>query len=349
MGTETRRDFLGLVALGMGVASCRLAMAQPAERAVYVGAETASVDGLSRASFFSAGGERLSSLPLDFRAHGMATHGARLVVFPRRPGNRFAVIDEAHLEVLSVVTAPQDRHFFGHGAFTLDGRHLLVTENNLESLTGTIGVYSADGWQREGEVALPGPGPHEIARHPRRDLFHIALGGLETHPDYGRNPLNLHAFRSQIVTLDFSSGRVEPLGFWAGTEGISLRHLAMDGLGRLYVGGQIKAADRAVSEDVIWIVEDEQITQPALSGSMKGYVSSVAAHGSQALIASKESGLCLRLDGNKLLEQTAIEGASAVAIGTGLTIASGFTMLNLNDQSLSALQGHEFDNHGLLL
>lgn len=346
----TRRAVLGGLALGLGVLSCRRALGQPAEGAAYVGVETSAATGPSRASFFSATGARLGQVPLDFRAHGLAEHGGRIVVFPRRPGDRFAVVDRDRLEVLAVETAPQGRHFFGHGAFTRDGAHLLVTENDLETLAGGLGVYDLSGGPRRvGQVALPGPGPHEIVRAPGRDLFQIALGGLETHPGYGRMPLNLHDFRSQVVTYDFATGALAPMGFWPGSEGVSLRHLASDGQGRLYVGGQIAASDRARGDGVIWLVDGERVARLDPGVPMGGYVSSVAAHGAGALITSKESGLALHLDGATVIETMRIEGAGAAALGPGLTAAAGFTLLDLNGHRVEVSAGHEFDNHGLAL
>ena len=191
---ETRREFLRLISGALGVGACQAALGQPAEYAVYIGVETSATTGHSTARLLAASGETLGRISLNYRAHGMASHGQQLVVFPRRPGNRFAVVDMATLQIQSVVTAPEDRHFYGHGAYSADGQWLLVTENDLASLEGRIGVYSmADGPRREGETALPGPGPHEIIRGRDGDFF-VALGGLETHPDYGRTPLNLNTY-----------------------------------------------------------------------------------------------------------------------------------------------------------
>lgn len=348
MAIEARREVLRSLALGLGVVACRGAFGQPAERAAYIGIETAADSALSTASFFTASGVRLGHVPLDFRAHGMAEHGDRLVVFPRRPGDRFAVVDAGTLEIAQVVRAPADRHFFGHGAFTRDGAHLLVTENDLETLHGAIGVYEAGGsFRRAGEIALPGAGPHEIVRQPGRDVFHIALGGLETHPAYGRAPLNLHDFRSQIVTLDFANGDLVPLGYWPGSEGISLRHLAMDAQDRLYVGGQVKSAARATGEGVVWLAERGRVERLALPTPLGGYVSSVAASGRQALISSKETGAVLRLDGCEVIGVQRVNGAGALALGPGLAAVSGFTLLSVNGHEIVAMRGHEFDNHGL--
>ena len=346
----TRRAVLHQLALGLGVVACRGAVGQTADGACYVGIETSAVTGRSRTSFFSDTGLRLTSTARDFRAHGMAQHGARLIVFPRRPGDRMALLDVTTLEVKSVTTAPAHRRFCGHGAFSQDGSHLLVTENDLNTLQGHVAVYDARaGLSRLGSIALPGPGPHEIIRAPGQNRFLIALGGLETHPDYGRTVLNLSSFRSQLVAVDLDTGTVDEWGFWSGTEGVSLRHLAFDATGRLYAGAQVADAGRAAAENVLFVVENGQVTRSAAGALLGGYVSSVAAHGSTAMVTSKVAHLALTLDGAQVMRKTTQSGASAVAMhgdGHGL---SGYGALNVVGATHRALRDHEFDNHGIFV
>jgi len=366
----TRRDVLGRLALGLGVLACRDATARVADaiaagaadgggavekiveraagRAAYAAIETSAKTGFSRARFFSASGAPVASVPLDFRAHGMAAHGHRLVVLPRRPGNRLAVVDRRTLAILHVKTAPPDRHFYGHGAFTVDGAHLLVTENDLDTLRGGVGVYDTSGsMRRVGQIELPGSGPHEIVRDPERDLFHVAIGGLETHPAYGRTPLNPSAFRSQVVSLRFDRGAVEPLGFWAGTEGVSLRHLAVGAGGRLYIGGHLVDAERGTPDAVLWAHGAEGAVRLDAGRVLGGYVSSLATHGKETIATSKEAGVALRLRADRTVETSSLLGASGVALGPALTAISGFEMLVVNGVRIAVSPLHEFDNHGL--
>lgn len=351
MATDTRRDLLKTLALGLGVVACRGAIGQPAENAVYVGIETSAATGLSRASFFGATGARIGTSPLDFRAHGMTSDDRRVIVFPRRPGDRFAVLDRMTLGVQAIVTAPPGRHFFGHGAITRDGKQLLVTENDLDTMGGAVAVYDLDDRMRRVEVfGLPAAGPHEIVRHPDRDAFYVALGGLETHPAYGRTSLNLHEFRSEVVRLDAASGGVDRLGHWAGSEGVSLRHLAVDGADRLYVGGQIADTKRAgQTASVAWVVENSVIRPLSLGNALAGYVSSVAAAGREAIMSSKKSGRVIRLDGSEVLGTGGLNGAGAVALGPRNRAVAGYTTLVLNGARTAVAEGFEFDNHGLIL
>jgi len=346
----TRRQVLHRLALGLGVVACRGALAQPADGARYIGIETSAQTGRSRTSFFSGTGRRLTSTALDFRAHGMAQHENLLIVFPRRPGNRMAALDLTTLEIKQVVTAPSHRRFCWHGVFSHDGSCLLVTENDLDTLQGHIALYDTRGpMTRLGTAPLPGPGPHEIIRAPDRDRFVIALGGLETHPDYGRTPLNLSTFRSQLVAFDLDTGTMDEWGFWRGTEGVSLRHLAYDGNGRLYVGAQVAAEDRAVAENVLYLVENDRVSTLPEGGLLGGYVSSVAAHGAYAMVTSKVTNLSLTLDGADAIDQTARTGASAVALHGQTNALSGFDALSVGGQVHRASQDHEFDNHGMFV
>ncbi|MEO1795501.1 MAG: DUF1513 domain-containing protein [Pseudomonadota bacterium] len=349
---ETRRDILKRLALGLGVAACgagRL-FGQPGDRAGYAAIETSSRTGLSQARFFSASGTSIGTAPLDFRAHGLSQSGRRLVVFPRRPGNRFAVMDAVTLEILVQVTAPPHRHFYGHGAFSVDGQHLIVTENDLDTLDGGLGIYDAlNGFRRLGQIALPGSGPHEIMRDRDRNTFYIALGGLQTHPDYGRTALNLDDFRSQIVVLDHDRGTLAPMGYWSGSEGVSLRHLSVDGAGSLYIGGQLANASRGDGNAVLWRCEDGAAVALNEGSLLGSYVSSLASFGERTVVTSKASNTVIELSGGTLASHTSLTGASAAAVSADGSIASGYSVLRLNGSDIAVTDRFEFDNHGLHL
>ncbi|MEL6167796.1 MAG: DUF1513 domain-containing protein [Pseudomonadota bacterium] len=346
----TRRSLLGQVALGLGVMACRGLVAQPADRAHYVGVETSIATGLSRALFVSSSGERLGATDLDFRAHGMAQHGSVLAVFPRRPGNRVALARTDSLEILTVIDAPRGRHFFGHGAFTADGATLLVAENDLATLHGGVGVYETRApFRRLGQIDLPGPGPHEIIRHPTRDLFFIALGGIETHPDYGRLPLNLDVFRSQILELDIRRSGVGEFGHWDGTEGISLRHLAFGADETLMIGGQLVDPERGRPTNILWQCRKGQGEIVTAGRLLAGYVSSVASRGDDTLVTSKEAHLALLLRDGEVVEATRVDGASAAALTSKTAVYSGYRRIEIGSTTLGTADGREFDNHGLAL
>ena len=84
---------------------------------------------------------------LPARGHDIAQrpHTREFVVFARRPGTWAVAVDANHAHEPQIITARADRHFFGHGLFSADGRLLYASENDIETGDGIIGIYDADG------------------------------------------------------------------------------------------------------------------------------------------------------------------------------------------------------------
>ena len=149
-------------------------------------------------------GTLVFEVPLPGRGHAAAAHPTAplAVAFARRPGQFALVIDCATGQQVARLDAPDGRHFYGHGAFSADGRILYTTENDFGAARGMIGLWAAsEGFRRIGEVASGGVGPHEMLRLPGRDDLVIANGGIETHPDTGRAKLNLPLMRPNLTYL----------------------------------------------------------------------------------------------------------------------------------------------------
>ncbi|MEL6284345.1 MAG: DUF1513 domain-containing protein [Pseudomonadota bacterium] len=156
-------------------------------------------------------------VPLPDRGHAAAAHPKRplAVAFARRPGAFALVIDCALGLETARLQAPIGRHFYGHGAFDPTGRYLYTGENAFESGDGVIGVWdAAHAFERIGEFASGGVGPHELLFDVSAPRLVVANGGVQTHPDSGRAKLNLPTMRPNLTYLDASSGtlirRVEP-------------------------------------------------------------------------------------------------------------------------------------------
>ncbi|MEX0365976.1 MAG: DUF1513 domain-containing protein, partial [Ruegeria sp.] len=220
----TRRAFLaGLAATGL------------APRASW--AELGAPDFLSAAlfpdgSYRLAGlrptGEILFSLPLPARGHAAAAHPhrAEAVAFARRPGTFALVIDCATGQELAHLTAPEGRHFYGHGTFSPDGRLLFTTENDYEAGTGIIGLWdAAKGYTRLGEFSSGWVGPHDMTLMPDGDTLVIANGGIETHPDTGRAKLNLPVMRPNLTYLRLTRPVLDQIEHPGPLHKNSIRHL----------------------------------------------------------------------------------------------------------------------------
>ena len=176
------------------------------------------------------------------RGHSFAIDaaGGRAVVFGRQPG--FALgfgLDGAAGPV--ELDLPQDRHFFGHGAFFDDGRLLAATENDFDGGRGVLGIYDASAggaYRRVGEFDC-GIGPHEVLLLPDGKTLCVANGGILTHPDYGKLELNLDTMRPSLAYLDAASGKLlERVELDSALHRLSIRHLAVAADGAVWFGCQ---------------------------------------------------------------------------------------------------------------
>jgi len=188
-------------------------------------------------------------MPLAGRGHDIAVDPARrrVAVFARRPGYFAVIVDVGSLTPVATITPPEGHHFFGHGIFSTDGRLLYATENNFdgERSRGVIGVYDASGtdFARIGEFETHGVDAHEILLAPDGRTLVIANGGIETHPDYGRQKLNLAEMRPSIVRVDSETGDLlEEAVLDPALNRLSMRHMTFDGAGNVWFGCQWEGA-----------------------------------------------------------------------------------------------------------
>src|ERR1700753_1962327 len=74
-------------------------------------------------------GEIVDQVALPARAHGMAFSPVtgRTVAFARRPGTYAMIFDPWTRSEPIVITSAENRHFYGHGVFSPDGRLLYAS------------------------------------------------------------------------------------------------------------------------------------------------------------------------------------------------------------------------------
>ncbi|WP_193140600.1 DUF1513 domain-containing protein [Meridianimarinicoccus sp. MJW13] len=120
--------------------------------------------------------EVLFQIPIPSRGHAAATHPlqAQAVAFARRPGRFAVILDCLSGRETARLSAPEGRHFYGHGAFTTDGRYLLTTENDYDGPDGRIGIWDATaGYRRVDEVPSGGD---RSARNPAPARWRFCRG-----------------------------------------------------------------------------------------------------------------------------------------------------------------------------
>ena len=139
---RSRRDFLaGILASGLAPKTGWAAVGCP----IFLSAAR-HPDGRHCLLGLNASGRALFEIALPTRGHAAAAHPTRpeAVIFARRPGRFGLVLDCITGKQTKDLFAPQGRHFYGHGAFSIDGTRLFTTENDYAAGRGVIGVWATD-------------------------------------------------------------------------------------------------------------------------------------------------------------------------------------------------------------
>ena len=364
-----RRQFLGLgAALAASAPGALRARAESTASAHYIACSREGADGFSAVAF-DPDGQIAQRVVLPARGHDIALRPgtSECVVFARRPGTFAVAFDAAGARPSqSFVTRP-DRHFFGHGVFSADGRLLYSTENDFEGERGMISVRDvSNGYKQIGEFPSGGIGPHDIALLSGGVTLVVANGGIDTNPDSGRAPLNLDTMQPSLAYIDVRTGEIiEQHVLDASLHQLSIRHLAVasgdvvtfgcqnEGEGApALVGWHKRGAAPALFE-----APDETY------GAMKNYIGSVSADRSGSIVSatSPRGGRALFFDvaARKFLGEAILSDVCGVApnhLGAGFLLTSGLGDVTLRDPLVPAaapashrFDGIAFDNHAVTL
>lgn len=234
---------------------------------------------------------------LPARGHGIAAQKglSKAIIFARRPGNFALAFDPTQRLEPILFHTDIDRHFYGHGVFSPDGRLLYATENDFDGVRGVIGVYDVTNrFTRIGEFSSGGLGPHDMVLVNGGRVLCVANGGIETHPKFGRQKLNLDHMQSNIAFIDRRNGQLIEAHLVAKNwSKLSLRHMAVDGRDRLWLGGQYQGVPKDEPQDQPPLIGSVALGQPlelldlpiSFGGSLRNYIGSVAASDDGAQIA----------------------------------------------------------------
>jgi uncharacterized protein len=106
-----------------------------------------------------------SQSDIDFLGHGFMPNPARphLAVVSQKQGKGCVEWDMAARKVTRVISTVPQRQFYGHGAFTPDGKILFLVETTVGdgSYQGVISVRDGSSYEQLGEFPSYGMAPHD--------------------------------------------------------------------------------------------------------------------------------------------------------------------------------------------
>jgi hypothetical protein len=309
-------------------------------------------------------GKLVRDVALPARGHDLAVDAerGRAVAFARRPGTFAIAFEVAGERPPQAFVARPDRHFFGHGAFSRDGKLLYATENDIATDQGVIGIYDTTaGYRRVGELSTYGIGPHEAILMPDGKTLAVANGGIETNPTFGRQMLNLPTMEPSLVFVEAETGQlVAKHSLGPEQHYLSIRHMAVGSDGGLWFGTQWEGdplqtpslVGRASLDGGLRLVETPETELAA----MRSYVGAMAASrdGSIITASAPRGGLLAHFSAEtgKLVGTTAIVDSSGVAgYGAKTILASNGAGLIVETDCEGAahtrtdMPGVAFDNH----
>ncbi len=148
--------------------------------------------------------------PVPERAHSvsLAPDAKQVVFYARRPGRLAWQIDLREKRLVRTLHAERGRHFYGHGCFSPDGEYLYTSENDFENARGVIVERELKSGKIVREFSSGGISPHDLRLSSDGNTLVVANGGLQTHPDRGRDPLNLDTMQPSLAYVDRHSGEL---------------------------------------------------------------------------------------------------------------------------------------------
>ena len=308
------------------------------------------------AALLAESGEIIRQIALPARGHDVVFAPDRLtrvVVFARRPGTFAAAFSLDHSAAPIFFSAPPGRHFYGHGAFSPDGRLLYATENDFEAGIGAIGIYDAtNGFNRIGEFPSYGIGPHELLIKDNRIV--VAHGGIETHPDYGRAKLNIATMDPSLVIIDRENGTLlEQHRLSPEFSQLSLRHMDWDDKGGLFVAGQFEGNESQSIPLVARFDDRHGLSLVALphneTSRLRGYIGSVSVnrHSRVVAVSSPKGNVVLQFpidDPKRVKATTSRKVCGLASVGKSFVMSAMSGDIGIVGKA-DASDVHLWDNH----
>lgn len=121
----------------------------------------------------------LSTKITPFLPHGFHRNPKQeeIVAVFEKKGPGALIYNVLQNKIISILKPQLGRHFYGHGAYTADGKHLFSTETDLASRQGVIGIRDAMTFEYLGEFPSYGLEPHECKLIDGGETLVVTNGG----------------------------------------------------------------------------------------------------------------------------------------------------------------------------
>ena len=221
-----RRDFICKASTCLLLALCSTNMLSASKNSLYW-AGTAKQGKDYLLIIVNNKGQVLRKIKLPSRGHGLQKSvQGQIIVCGRRPGTWMLLLQ--HKDAAPHwIRAAVNRPLSGHCCFSADGDYFYSSENALEVSQGAIGVWNSHSGERLSEWSSQGIGPHEIQLSSDGMHLWVANGGILTHPNRGREKLNLDTMESNISYFRLSDGGLIDQ-YTISEPQLSLRHICVN-------------------------------------------------------------------------------------------------------------------------
>lgn len=288
-----------------------------------------------------------TAVDLPTRPHGlMHLQGDEYLVIARRPGDWFLRLNIRSGET-SRVWQEEDRHLNGHGA--VHGDWLYTTETDVFGGTGALAVRNRHTFELLDVWPTLGKDPHEMLVLPKGGLgidepfLLVANGGIPTHADMGRTPLNQLPMDSSLVALHPRTGKVFNQWTLSDTR-LSLRHMAVHASGVVGIAMQAHHSTAALRDaaPVLALLDENGLRTVNESAGVKGYAGDIAATPRGFVISCTKNNSAGQFDvqGNLLHSQAANAACALATEGEQVWLGSSAAEFS---------RPLELDNHWLLI
>ena len=243
------------------------------------------------------------SVPYEVHLAIMSPDNKSILVNSRKPGASLLKYTLTG-ELIAELKPLKDQHFEGHAIFTSDEKYLYVTASDFQQGKGKLLKLNSQDLSLIESYDSGGIGPHELVWQ-APNIIAIANTGVLTHPNSGRDILNLNNIHSNVALFNTQNQTIE-YQWPVELAGLSARHLDRMDNGDLVIGCQYKKEDQRppciafASKGKILRFADSQ--NETLHWDMKGYTASIKSipNSNQALISNPRGHLLTQWQNSEL-------------------------------------------------